>query len=35
MEDWLGVRFLKLRSGTAATPVDQTAARTFTLIIQP
>ena len=35
MEDWLGVRFLKLRSGTAATPVDQTAARTFTLIVQP
>jgi hypothetical protein len=23
------------RSGTAATPVDQTSARTFTLIIQP
>jgi hypothetical protein len=25
----------RIRSGTAGTPVNQTAARTFTLIVQP
>jgi hypothetical protein len=30
-----GLAFFKLRSGTQAQPVNQTAARTFTLIIQP
>ena len=29
---YLGVPFLKLRSGTAGTPVNQAAARTITLI---
>lgn len=32
---WLGVRYLKLRSGTAATPVNQAAARTVTLVTKP
>lgn len=30
-----GVRYLQLRSGTAATPVNQTAARTLTIITKP
>jgi hypothetical protein len=33
--DWVGVRFLKIRSGTAGTPVNQAAARTLTLVVQP
>lgn len=33
--DLLACRYLKLRSGTAATPVDQTAARTITLVVKP
>jgi hypothetical protein len=33
--DWVSVRFLKIRSGTAGTPVNQAAARTLTLVVQP
>lgn len=33
--DWLGVRHLKLRSGTTGVPVNQAAARTVKLILQP
>lgn len=32
---WQGIRYLKLRSGTAATPVNQTASRTIKLIVRP
>ena len=32
--DWAGVQFLKIRSGTVALPVNQTAARTIKLIVQ-
>lgn len=32
--DWLGVRFLKLRSGTTGTPVNQAAARSFIVVAQ-
>lgn len=30
--EWVGVRFLKVRSGTSGTAVNQTAARTIQLI---
>lgn len=30
--DWLGVRYLKVRSGTAAVPVSQAAARAISLV---
>jgi hypothetical protein len=30
--DWVGVRFLKVRSGTAAVPVNQTASRDIILV---
>lgn len=33
--DWVGIRWLKVRSGTAASAVNQTAERTLTLVIQP
>lgn len=33
--DWIGVRWFKIRSGAAGTPVNQTAERTLTLVIQP
>ena len=33
--DWVGFRFIKIRSGTAASAVNQTAARTLTLVVQP
>ncbi len=33
-DDFAGVRFLKVRSGTAGTPVNQTAARTITLVLR-
>jgi len=32
---WVGIRWLKIRSGTASVPVNQAAARTLTLVIQP
>ena len=32
--DWLGVRHVKLRSGTSAAPVNQGAARSFVLVAQ-
>ena len=32
---WLGVRYLKVRSGTAASAVNQAAARTITLVTKP
>jgi hypothetical protein len=32
--DWIGVRWLKIRSGTAGTPVTQSAARDIYLITQ-
>lgn len=32
--DWLGVRHLKLRSGTSASPVNQGGARNFVLVAQ-
>lgn len=34
-ENFLGVRYLKLRSGTSGTPVNQTAQRTITLVVRP
>jgi len=30
--DWLGVRWLQIRSGTSAAPVNQSADRSFTLV---
>ena len=33
--DWVGFRWVKLRSGTAGTPVNQAGARTITLVVQP
>ena len=33
--DWIGVRYLKVRSGTSGTPVNQGGARVLTLVIQP
>ena len=33
--DWVGFRYLKVRSGTSGTPVNQGGARTLTLVIQP
>lgn len=33
--DWVGFRHLKIRSGTAGTPVNQGGARTLTLVVQP
>ena len=35
ISDWIGIRWLKIRSGTAGTPVNQAAERTLTLVIQP
>ena len=32
---WLGVRYLKVRSGTAASAVNQNAARTIYLVTKP
>ena len=32
---WSGTRFLKVRSGTTGTPVNQAAARTLNLIVRP
>ena len=32
---WLGVRYLKVRSGTAAAPVNQSATRVINLITKP
>ena len=32
---WSGTRFLKIRSGTTGTPVNQAAARTIQLIVRP
>ena len=33
--DWVGFRWLKVRSGTAGSAVNQTAERTLTLVVQP
>jgi hypothetical protein len=33
--DFAGIEWLKVRSGTAGTPVVQTAARTITLVVRP
>ena len=33
--DWIGVRYLKIRSGTSAAPVNQGASRVITLVVQP
>ena len=33
--DWVGFRYLKIRSGTAASAVNQGGARVLTLVIQP
>jgi hypothetical protein len=35
MADWIGIKFLKIRSGTSGTPVSQGADRTLTLLVQP
>ncbi len=35
LEFWRGVRYLKVRSGTATTPVQQGAARTLYLVTRP
>lgn len=32
LHDMIGFRYIKIRSGTAGTPVNQTDARTLTLI---
>ncbi|MFQ5850898.1 MAG: hypothetical protein ACE5JU_09955 [Candidatus Binatia bacterium] len=34
MPELAGIRFLKIRSGTSAVPVNQAAARTLTLILK-
>ena len=33
--DWVGIRWIKIRSGTAGSAVNQAAERTLTLVIQP
>lgn len=33
--DWVGIRYIKVRSGTSGTPVNQGAARSITLLAQP
>jgi hypothetical protein len=33
--DWVGFRYIKIRSGTAGTPVNQGGARVITLVVQP
>lgn len=33
--DWVGIRWIKVRSGTAGSAVNQTAERTLTLVVQP
>ena len=33
--DWVGLRYLKIRSGTSGTPVNQGASRIITLLVQP
>lgn len=33
--DWVGMRWFRIRSGTAGTPVNQGAARIITLVVQP
>lgn len=33
--DWLGVRWLKIRSGTSAAPTNQGADRSIKLVLQP
>ncbi len=35
ISDWVGFRWLKIRSGTAASAVNQAAERTLTLVAQP
>ena len=32
--EWAGVHYIKLRSGTTGTPVNQGAARTLTLVVR-
>jgi hypothetical protein len=34
-ENFRTVRYVKVRSGTTGTPVNQTAARTITLVVRP
>ena len=33
--DWVGIRWLKVRSGTSGTPVAQTLESVLTLVVQP
>ena len=33
--DWVGIRYLKIRSGTSGSPVNQGGARVITLVVQP
>jgi hypothetical protein len=33
--DWVGFRWIRIRSGTAGTAVNQGGARTLTLVVQP
>lgn len=35
ISDWVGIRFLKLRSGTSGVPVNQGADRIISLVVQP
>jgi hypothetical protein len=35
LSDMLSVRYLRIRSGTSAAPVNQTASRTLTLVLVP
>lgn len=32
--EWVGVRYLKIRSGSAAAPINQTAERTITVVVR-
>ena len=35
LSDWVGFRWIKIRSGTAASAVNQAAERVLTLVVQP
>lgn len=33
--DWIGIRYLRVRSGTSGAPVNQGGSRVVTLVVQP
>lgn len=35
LSDWIGIKYLKIRSGTSASPVNQAADRELVLLVQP